>query len=96
MTHLDERLSSFQEVTLALRLGTLLCPVNDGLIADHVFIVEYLEELRECLDHASISVAVDLDGVDQPDLGFGVGCKGFEDGGQGLMASVQEQEGCMG
>lgn len=38
-THLDKRLSCLQEVLSTLGFGTLLIPVNNGLVRDTVFVV---------------------------------------------------------
>lgn len=50
-------------MAFTLGRGSLLSPVNDGLVRDTVGIVEDLENLGESLDHSSFGVTVDLGGV---------------------------------
>lgn len=43
ITYLHQRFCSFQEMLLAVRLGTLLVPVDNGLLGDTVLVVQCLE-----------------------------------------------------
>ena len=70
-THLDHGLGHLEEVLLAVGLGALLVPVDDGLVRHYVLVVEDLDDLGERLEDARVGVARDLDGVDEADLGFG-------------------------
>ena len=63
---------------LALRLGSLGCPVDDGLIRHTVGVVEDLENLNKGFDDAGVGVAVDLDGVDEADFSLGSVAEGLE------------------
>jgi hypothetical protein len=60
-TDLDEWLSGLDKMTFTLGDGALLRPVNNGLIRDTIFVVKYLEDLRERLDDPSLGITVYLD-----------------------------------
>ena len=42
ITYLHQRFCSFQEMLLAMRLGSLLVPIDNGLLGDTVFVVQRL------------------------------------------------------
>lgn len=56
-THLNHSLSHLEEVLLAIRLGTLLMPINDSLVRDDIVVVQNLEDLGESLQYTGVGVA---------------------------------------
>jgi hypothetical protein len=44
-----------------------------------IFLEAYLDQLRECLEHSSLSVTVNLDSVEKTDFGFSAVAEGFEE-----------------
>lgn len=48
MTHLDQRFCGFQEILLAMRLGSFLIPVNYGLVGNAVLVVQCLRKPTAC------------------------------------------------
>lgn len=79
-THVDESLSGLEEMLFALRLGAFLMPVDDGLVGDDVGIVEHFDNGGKGFHHTSVGVAVDLNCVEQADLGLGTVAERLEYG----------------
>ena len=69
----------------ALRLGTLLVPIDNCLVGDAILVVKNFEDLGEGLDNTSILVAVQLDGVDQGYLSLCGAAERLKDGSEFLF-----------
>ena len=78
-----------------LGFGTLLMPINNGLIGYAICVIQnlgyirdelnecdctYFKDLRECLDNSCILITVQLDDVDKSDLRFRTETKWFKNG----------------
>ena len=75
-------------MSLALSGGSLLSPVNDGLVGDAILVVEDFEDLRKGLDDPRLGVAVYLRSVDERDLSLGGGAEGLHEGSVGLNNAI--------
>jgi hypothetical protein len=84
MTYLDKSLGRLQEVLLSVGFGSFLVPVNNRLVRNTVGIVQNLDDTRESLHDSSVGVAVDLNGINEVNLGFGAVTEWLQDGGIGL------------
>lgn len=92
MTHLDQTFRSLKEVLFALRLGTLLMPINNGLIRDAVRVVKDLDDAEEGFHDPSVRVAIDLNRIDEGDFRLGAIAVCFENSRIGLISVRAEHE----
>mmetsp|Transcript_66248 Transcript_66248/g.209447 ORF Transcript_66248/g.209447 Transcript_66248/m.209447 type:complete len:267 (-) Transcript_66248:605-1405(-) len=81
---LDEGLHVLGEHRAPLGVGSLAVPVEHGVLAHHVVLVERAHDLRKELHELGVLVAGHLDGVDQHQLHLGAGAEGGEELGPRL------------
>lgn len=72
---------------LALRLGSLLVPVNDRLVRDTIGVVKDLDDAGERLHDSSVRVTVQLNGVDEADFSLGALTERLDERRSGLGVS---------
>jgi len=96
LEELDKSLSSLKEMLLSVGLGSLLVPVDDCLVRNTVGIIEYFDNASEGLHDSRVGVAVNLDCVDEVDLGLGAVAEWLKDGSVGLMSVRNLPKGVKG
>ena len=79
-------------MSLALRLGTFLSPVQDGIAGNDVVIVQHFEDVWKYFQEPGIFVAVDLDRVDQSQFALWVRAERLQDWAERLKRDKRGQQ----